>query len=326
MQLTFRQHEQLFHELFQLGRSGVPVGKSLDIIAGGRSAVLSRCARLIQAGLNSSGSPGEAFRLSGFPESVVSVVEAAERTGTLPKNFERLAVYYDTLARAKSRFIQSCLYPAFILHLGALILPVPALVLGGAGGSYLQGVLTILLPIYLLVIAAWAVFRSLTFLFAKSSSASVVIKAIPLLGSVFSSLAAWKFSYVFALFVEAGGSLLAGLEAAARASGDASLPATMDRVIEDVRRGDGLANALKRRRALPELVERAIEIGEHSGRLNEEAFRAAEFYEAKTVRNIGLFAKWMPIFIYLAILGLFAYLIVGQAMQAYQPINSLLEE
>ncbi len=70
------------------------------------------------------------------------------------------------------------------------------------------------------------------------------------------------------------------------------------------------------------MIERAIEIGEHSGRLNEEAFRAAELYEAKTVRNIGLFAKWMPIFIYLAILGLFAYLIVGQAMQAYQPINS----
>lgn len=325
MQLTFRHHEQLFHELLQLSRSGIPFRKSLEMIARGRSPALSRCALRLQAALNGSDSPAEAFRQAGFAESVVAVIGAAEQTGTLPQNYEHLADYYGRLAQARSRFIRACLYPAVILHLAAFLLPLSRIIQDG-GAAYLREVVIFLGGFYVLAAVAFLLWKALELAFRTSPAAAAILRAIPVLGGFLEDLSAWRFSHVLALHLGAGGSPFSGFEAAAQASGNAAIVSAITHALPSVRTGLSLADALKSRARLPEQIERAIEIGEHAGRLDEEARRAAAFYEQKTAVRIDLLTEWIPRLIYIAVLLLVAVRVLQLGMQVMAPMNSLLGE
>ena len=300
--MTARQHAQFFHELAQLTRSGLPVRRSLEIIGRKTGSSPSTRARQVLAALESTGSLSEAFRAASFSESDVAVLEAGEATGKLEQVFDELEQYYAQVASARRQIVSKALYPLLVLHLSVFLLAIPRALLEGGWAAYWKSTLPALAGIYFLGLVLFLTTKFLGRLAAVSAPAARVILAIPIGGGFLANWSGWKFASVLSLYVRAGGGVLRAVESAGRTSGNALLRAASGHALRAVReQGVGLAEGFRGQSGLPDLLERAIEVGEHAGRLDEETARAAEIFRTRTLQSLDAIGFWVPRLLYIGI-------------------------
>jgi len=326
MVLSARQKEQFFHELTQLARSAVPLMQSFDILSrSGRSRV-GHCSRTMQENLRALGSVRRAFEATGFPPSDAAVIEAGESTGRLDAVFAELESYYKQLADARQRIITRSIYPLVVLHLGAFLLAIPPAIIDGSFAAFLWNAIPILVGFYLLLGLVFLVWRVMRFLLANSPSGARLVMAIPGTGGFLSDWTAWKFTGVLSLYVRAGGGFLKGFETAGVSCGNALFREASVAAVAAIQAGGSLAEAVHRQHGWPELLERALEVGEHSGRLDEEVQRAAAMFMTRTLGRLQAFSVWTPRVIYLGIVLLMGWRIISLMMATvYGPMKSMLD-
>lgn len=314
--MTAQQNAQLFHELTQLARSGLPMIRSLEIVGRKPGGGISGCARRLFLALQATGSVSEAFRTANFPESDAAVIEAGELTGRLEHVYQELEQYYTQLATARRQVIAKSLYPVAVLHLGVLLLAIPPIIISGGGiGGYLRSVLPVLVGVYFVGFLLWIAWKAICLLVANNPQAARVILAVPVLGGFLSNWTSWKYASVLSLYVRAGGGLFRAVESAGNSCRNAVLREASVRALDMVRqRGVSLSDAFLSQRAIPETLERAIEVGEHSGRLDEETIRAAEIFKTRTLQRLESFGEWTPKLLYFAIVLYVGWQIISMAM------------
>lgn len=322
VQLSFRQKEQLFHDLAQLSASGVALVRALDVLAGGRASGISAAARRIRSHLQSTGSAEEAFRAAGFSFSDAAVISAGENSGRLEQIFPELERYYHELANARAAVIARSIYPVVVLHLGTVFLAVPPAIIAGSVTAFWSGVLPILFGFYLAAAAAILAWRAIRTAFARNVSAARILGAFPGAGGFLKDWTAWNFSAVLALYVRSGGGLLKAFEIAGSASGNAVLRESSAAVVARVQSGSGLAEAMREGRDFPEELERAIAVGEHAGRLDQETQRAANFYQGRTLRKLNALAEWLPRILYFLIVVLMGIRAIQMALEVSGAVDS----
>jgi type II secretory pathway component PulF len=324
--MTAQQNAQLFHELTQLARSGLPMIRSLEIVGRKSGGGISGCARRLFHALQASGSVSEAFRSANFPESDAAVIEAGEATGRLEHVYGELEQYYSQLATARRQIIGRSIYSVLVLHLGVLLLAIPPVIISGKGlAGYLGNVVPVFVAIYACAFLLWLGWKVIRFLVATNSLAARFILAIPVLGGSLECWTGWKYSSVLSLYVRAGGGLFRAVESAARACDNAILREASLRALDMVRqRGVSLSDAFLAQRSIPETLERAIEVGEHSGRLDEETIRAAEIFKDRTLRRLDSLGEWAPRILYLAIVFYVGWQIISMVMGVGASINDVL--
>ncbi|CAN5560674.1 type II secretion system F family protein [soil metagenome] len=324
VQLSFIQKEQFFHELGQLARSGIPLPGSLEML--GRSKRRAgRAAEQILRDLKASSSASEAFLGAGFDPSDGAVIEAGETTGRLDQVFEELEVYYQQLAEARSTIIRRSTYSVVVLHLGAVLLAIPSAILAGSFTTFLANSLPVLFVFYGAVIGALFGWRMLRGMLASSPAAAMTISRIPVLGGILTNLTAWKFSLVLSLYVRAGGGLLKAFNLAGDSCGNAIIKSACDKAVPRVQNGETLASAFCTQPDLPELLERSVEVGERSGRLDEETRRAADLYKKRTLVALDSAARAIPICVYIIVVGYTGYKMVMMMKAYYASWGSILD-
>lgn len=324
--MTAQQNAQLFHELTQLARSGLSMVQSLEIVGRRPGRGIADCARRLFAALQASGSIGAAFRSANFPESDAAVIEAGEATGRLEQVYQELEQYYSQLAIARRKIISKSLYPLLVLHLGVLLLAIPPAILSGGFDSYWRSVLPVLLGIYLGLGVLWLAWGAVRQIVARDASLARLILAAPVWGGFLNNWTAWKYSSVLSLYVRAGGGLLRAVESAGKTCGNAVLRRASEGALDRVRQqGSGLAEAFHAQGAFPYILERAIEVGEHSGRLDEETIRAAEIFKDNTLRRLEAFGDWTPKIIYIAIVFYIGWQIVSMAVGVGSSVGAVLD-
>jgi type IV pilus assembly protein PilC len=308
VQLSFRQKAQLFHELAQLAKSGIPLTKGFEIMSRSPSRI-AQAARRVSEELKAAGSVSRAFLAAGFPAADGAVLEAGESTGRLEQIFRELAQYYEQLAEARKRLIKRSVYPVLMLHLAAVLLSIAPAILEGGMETFLKGVFSLLFVIYAFALVAGTLLWMGKRAFALNAAAGQIVAAIPIFGGLLTAMSAWKFSMVFSMYVRSGGGMLRGLGIAGACSESAALRNAATRAVERVQAGMGLADAM-RSGGLPETLERAIEVGEASGRLDEEIQRAADLFKNHFMGRLDTLAEWIPKIIYIGTVLLVGYWIV----------------
>ncbi len=325
MQLSFVQKEQFFHELGQLARSGIPLPGSLEMLGRSRRRA-GRCAEKILHDLKATSSASQAFLGAGFDPSDSAVIEAGETTGRLDQVFEELEVYYQQLAEARRMIIRRSAYSVVVLHVGAVLLALPSAVLAGSVEMFFVQCLPVLFVFYGLVFGAligWQVLRGMV---SNSAVAALAITRIPLLGGILTNLTAWKFALVLSLYVRAGGGMLKAFSLAGDSCGNALLKAASNRAVPRVQNGETLASAFCTQPGLPELLERSIEVGERSGRLDEETRRAAELYKKRTITSLENAARAIPFAVYIIVVGYTGFRMVVMMKGYYASMNSIFQQ
>jgi type II secretory pathway component PulF len=323
--LNFQQREQLFHELAQFARSGVPLNHAFEILSRNPRREIGVCLKAVREKLKTSGEAGRAFREAGFSESDAAVIEAGEATGRLDTVFLDLEAYYRQLANARRTIIAKSLYPVLVLHLGAVLLAIPPAIIGDGGWpAFFAHALPILAAFYAALFAGAVFWRIVRALLSRDRGTARFLMQIPLFGAFLRDWTAWRFASVLSLYVGAGGGLLRAFETAGSCCGNAVLRSASASTISLVRTGHGLTEAFKKQKGIPKLLERAIEVGEHSGRLDEETRRAAEIFKEKTLGALDALAQWIPRILYILIVLFIGWRIIRTAFDVANSINSAL--
>lgn len=326
MQLSFRQKEQLFHELEQLSRAGITFSKALKTVGRNTQSALGRSAERLRLGWEQTGSASQAFLAAGFDASDAALVEAGAESGRLEEIFAELGNSYALKAKARQAMISRSIYPLFVFHLGALVSGVLPAFLAGSTWVFIRTVVPILGGFYLLALIAWGLWTLVARLLNNDADIARFAQRIPFLGSFFADWTGWNFALVLSLYLKAGGGILQAFHAAGLSCGNAALRAQAEQTINRVRAGDDLTESFGRQTGAPEVLVRAVEIGEQTGRLDAETFRAATLCKDRTLQKLDRFAEWLPRLFYIVIMIFMAWQILKTVSLVGDIYNSAFSE
>jgi type IV pilus assembly protein PilC len=319
LQLSFRQKEQLFHELEQLSRAGIPFSQALKTVGRNTRSALGRSADKLREAWEQTGSASQAFVAAGFEASDASLVEAGAESGRLEEIFAELGKSYGLKAASRQAMIQKSYYPLFVFHAGALISAVLPAFLANSAAVFFWNVIPVLGGFYLCVALAIGLRSFITRLLKTDVKVARSVQHIPFLGSFFSDWTGWNFALVLSLYLKAGGGILQAFRAAGLSCGNAALREQAEKTIAEVKNGNDLTDAFGRQTSAPEPLVRAIEIGEQTGRLDTEAFRAATICEDRALRRLGQLTEWLPRLFY----GLIMIFMLYQIMKTFSEVGSI---
>jgi type II secretory pathway component PulF len=315
-----RSKSQFFHELCQLTRAGIPLPQGLEMIAktGGP-------ARAVSAAVARGEAVAPAFRAAGFSVGECAVIEAGETSGRLDHVFAELAEHHKRLAAARAQIVARSLYPVFVIHFAALLLPIAPAVLTGDFWEYVRRVVAILAGFYLVLLLVWTAGRGVAAAFASSASAGRLLAMVPVLGRWLVMWCGARFASTFSLYLASGGGILRGIEVAGRASGSALLAASVAGAAQKVKAGAPLGDSFRSLPGMPAEVSRAVQLGDQSGHLDRETARAASDLTARSLAGLEALAEWTPRILYTGVVLFVGWSIIQTALRIGAEVGSVLD-
>lgn len=293
MAIPLREKQSFYHSLAQLLRAGIGFPSAVQKIGITIRGPLRIVAKNLLTAINAGQTVAEAFGNEGPAVSPleISVISATEKSGALERGFTQLALYFETLARARESLRAKLAYPLFILHFGILVLGLPSLVARG-WAAYLKETLPILGIFYALAIVA--IFMSAFLRDAGSLNPPLdrFLRRIPLFGKVRAAFAHARFCLIYGLKLEAGINIMDALESAAETSRSGLIHGATRQVLEKVRAGSQVGSSMAETEAFPDLLTRSVIVGEESGQLDRELRRLAADYQEEAVRRMELATLW----------------------------------
>lgn len=167
--LSFRQQEQLFHELAQFSRSGLTLGHAFEVLSRNSKGKIGARLSALKTNLEASGDVGLTFRDAGFSESDAAIIQAGEAAGRLDAVFLELGDYYRQLAEARGTIITKSIYPLLVLHAGAVLLAIPPAMINDGCPTFLAQSLPILAGFYAILMLGALFWGSRTFSYELDS-------------------------------------------------------------------------------------------------------------------------------------------------------------
>jgi type IV pilus assembly protein PilC len=330
----------LFNQQFvALIRAGLPILKSLDLLKDRianpllRQHILDVRDRVFSGALLS-----EALRAQGiFPVVYTASIFAGERSGNLVEVINRYVQYEKTVLTVRKRFLNSLIYPAFLIVLSIVMiaviltyvipkfselyadlntpLPVTTRFLIAVSGT-IRGHLVLILPIViggLIALKLWTGSRS-----GGQWLDELKLKA-PVLGNLWTMFSMAQLSRTLATLLQGGIPLVAALETARDASGNRVIGESIRRAITQVREGRPLSDSLEETGHFPDLALEMVRVGEQTGSLPDMLNHVADFYdEDVNIRSTALLSWVEPM-----ILLFVAVFIAAVLISLYMPIFSL---
>jgi general secretion pathway protein F len=293
----------LFQDLALLLRSGLPLDEGLrllvDEVTGLRARLISQLRSSIASGMSFADAL-RAHSATNLPE-VIAIVRAAEATGKLDGALDTIAQERTKYEKLSARITAALRYPIFLLLVSVAVLtfflifvvPQFAAVVRDFGtrqdglvttviaisdglrqnGDIIAGSLAVLLAGLLLMVRSRTIRQSLATIFGRLPviCTTIALRRTTLfcreLGTLLSSGVNLTDSLRLMNEGKVGGEQLTG-------------------VIDRVRRGGRLVDAITEANLLPPLAARMLRVGEESGALALVATRCADYYEAKLTDQI----------------------------------------
>jgi general secretion pathway protein F len=232
-----------------------------------------------------------------FSSLYVNMVKAGESSGTLEIVLDRLADITEKQQALKSRIRAAMAYPIFMALIGAAVLillltfivpnitsiftdmgktlPTPTRMLISVSGWLTQYWWLLLL----LLIAAGFALRAMRKTDRGAFYIDRLILRLPLFGSLVRRLTVARFTRTLGSLLQNGVSMLIALDISRGIAGNRLISEAIEAAAVDVEKGRGLGQSLGGADTFPSLAVQMIEVGEHSGNLEEMLIKIADVYE-----------------------------------------------
>lgn len=276
-----------------------------------------------------------------FPPLYVALVKAGEESGELARVLTALAGHLEQQAEVRRRTLAAMLYPAMVSLVGLVIVfalmvyVVPQVSAVFAHNHQKLPLLTRMLAtmsewalpaglaaVPLGFLAAWQARRALANPVKRKRFHELLLR-LPLIGALFRSAEAARFSATLGILVGGGVPLLPALETGRAVLHLLPLQDAVGKAIAAVAEGGALARGLAAERAFPSLLTHLVAGGEKSGRLPDMLGRAAELMQAEVDERLAmLVAVLEPLLILL--MGGIVLVVVLAIMQPILEVNQLL--
>ncbi|HUV39629.1 MAG TPA: type II secretion system F family protein [Planctomycetota bacterium] len=309
-----RARSEAYRGLSSMLKAGVPIMKSVRTATPRRPARLRRGFQALAEGAADGDALAEtmAKHPAVFPPLDVRLVDVAEKSGRLPETLDLLAEHYAFRDRIRRVIVSGLLLPVVLVHIAALVAPLPPWVLGNIGtGRYLWEAAKILSLLYIpgAVILGVIVFTPKTG--PLRSVLDHVTLWVPVLGRAVRQLSLSRFAGTFRMLYETGGIPMPECVGdAAELSGNAVVRRWVIGGVASARDGRPASEGFSSR--LPRGFNEAWLIGEESGKLDETAERLARSAAEDAEHLFTEFGRWLPRVIYFLVMILLVVLIVRQ--------------
>lgn len=322
-------------QLATLINAGLPLVQSLRSVA---EQTENKKLKLVANQLIADVEGGQAFSRAldqhptVFNRVFVSLVAAAETSGTLDDGLERLADQQEKDAEIMAKVRGAMIYPGIVMLVmlcvvGFMIikvLPQVSTIYDGLPGAQLPFVTRALLAVsnfftkyYYVVIAVLGVLAFAGTRWAKTFGGRSFIDRAKMtawpIGPLFMKLYMARFARTGTTLVASGVPLIQVLEITSDAVDNVHISRSIDGAIEKVKGGKSLSEAITNDPNFLTLVPNMLRIGEQSGALETMLAKVADYYEKEVdeqVKNISTIIE--PVL--MVVMGVMALTIVGAIM------------
>jgi len=300
----------LTRQMATLLESGLTMEQSLNALIEAATEpatreVLTGVKTEVTAGLSFAGALG-AYEKS-FPDFYRALVHGGEESGALPTVLQHLADYLDARQAMKQKTGLALLYPVLVtivaitIVTGLLVYVVPQVVQVFQQSRQSLPLLTrALIALSNFLRATWPYILAMIIGIAVAARMALrrdaarygwhaFLLRVPWLGSLIRGVNTSRFASTLAILVGGGVPLLSALASGARVMTNMVMRQAVERAIERVREGAGLARALGETRAFPPLLIHLIASGEVSGKLEQMLNRAAHLETQALERRLAVF-------------------------------------
>lgn len=315
----FRQFATAVH-------SGMPLGRSLDLLAGQSPRLLARISAEAATTVQHGETLSVAFSRYGriFSPLVLAMIRAGEIGGQLDTCLRQIATMLEQQHEMQQRIRRQTFYPKLMIVMASLIGLTTNLILIGIRQSpqaAIQCALHLYVPGFiLLLLAGITIPRVLRGMGYAGGALDPLKLALPLFGNVTRQFAVARFARAFASLYRAGVALPEALGASADASGNRVFQQRLRLAIPAVQHGASMSATLEPMHLFPTMAMNMLRTGEETGNIDEMLDKVAEYAEGESEQAVKQAAMFIgPVF--LILFGITVGIIVGRFYLGY--FNSL---
>jgi type IV pilus assembly protein PilC len=330
----------VFNQQFSaLIKAGLPILRSLDLLKSQiKNPVLNRHITDVRDRVHSGAMLSEALRAQGvFPTVYTASIFAGERSGDLVNVINRHIHYEKTMMSVKKRFINSLIYPAFLIVLSIIMVAVIlAYVIPRFSELYRDLNVTLPMPTRILIAVSETLQANAIFILPTLIGGGVALwlwigtaagrswldrmkLTVPVLGNLWTMFSMAQLSRTLSMLLQGGTPLLSALEVARDASGNIVISKSIRQAIGEVREGKTLSDSLERSGHFPALSIEMMRVGEQTGSLPDMLNHVADFYDEDVNIKATALLSYVEPAILIFVAGFVAYILIS----LYLPIFSL---
>jgi type II secretory pathway component PulF len=317
-------------------RAGLPLLNGLEIIRNQQHKTALReifddLVESVRQGQSLSEAMSEHEKI--FSTLYLSMIRVGETGGILEQTTTQLVGILSRDEKVKTNMKNASAYPIFVLSLGLIsVVVIITWVLPGILRTIIGGVEVLPWPTRVLLALSefikalfttfygWltvALVAAAVYYFRKWTRAEGKIKwdafklRIPVLGSVLRTIAVGRFARTLGALSKGGVAILEALSVVRDTLGNELLGREIDRVAEEVKKGEPLASGLGESGHFPPLLVQIVSIGEQTGKLDELLLNAADTFDDEADAAINRFIAILPAVLILLLAVVIGFIIVA---------------
>lgn len=323
-----------YNQLASLLRSGVPLLRSLTVLAGqtkkpALKAVLEEIRGKVEEGEPLPVAMARHPRV--FSDMAVNMVRAGNEGGFLEESLERVAAFTEQQEDLKGRTVGALAYPVFLAVVGLTVVTVLVIVFVPkfeplftklrdkgelpAATDWLLNMSALLQSSWWMILgAAIAVVVGLLQYLKTDSGRHWLDWAkikVPLFGSIFLSLAVARFCRVLGTLLNNGVPILKSLDISSRAAGNQILAESIQKASENITAGQRLATPLAASGHFPSQVVEMITVAEESNTLEKVMVQISDSLEKTTFRRLDILVKMLEPMMLLLMAGVVFFIVLA---------------
>lgn len=330
-------------ELSTLLNAGIPVDRALQITvelteSTRFKAIVADVLRVLKGGKSLADALGT--HPDAFSDLYVNMVRAGEASGSLAQIFTRLAEFERTRDDLRSFIVSSMIYPSLLLVVGLVsIVVLLTVVVPRFGAMFSDGTIPMPGPIQVMLAVSDALKTYGPWVLGTTAVGAVLMRvytrtqegrlwwdstalSLPLLGVSIRKAEVSRFAQAMGTLVASSVPLVQSLGIAKAILSNLRMANSLEPVIAGVKRGEGLANPMKRAGEFPPLASHLLSVGEETGRLDAMFQRMAEIYDEETRVAIKRFTTlFEPVVI--LVIGVVVGSLILSMMMAISSINEV---
>ena len=280
--------------------SGIPLNNAVDILEQqATSKNLKSSLKIVSKSLKEGSQLSKAMldQEGMFPDLLIRMVQAGEKTGKLDEVLEKMSEHYNKELKTSRQIRGAMIYPAVLAFLAvAAVLALLYVVIPSFSGIFEQSGMAMPLPTRIVLAASnfvrsswyilFGVIGILVFLFLRYRSTEAgryqldrLKLNLPVIKGPMQKIVTARFASTLAILTSAGIPLVEAIESAAATTNNAVVIEKMKIANEGLQKGERLTGMITSTGLFPPMMLSMVKIGEESGSLESMLVKTSEYYE-----------------------------------------------
>ena len=280
--------------------SGIPLNNAVDILEQqATSKNLKSSLKIVSKSLKEGSQLSKAMldQDGMFPDLLIRMVQAGEKTGKLDEVLEKMSEHYNKELKTSRQIRGAMIYPAVLAFLAVgAVLALLYIVIPSFSGIFEQSGMDMPLPTRIVLAASnfvrsyWYILFGVTgilvFLFLRYRSTEAgryqldrLKLWLPVIKGPMQKIVTARFASTLAILTSAGIPLVEAIESAAATTNNAVVIEKMKIANEGLQKGERLTGMITSTGLFPPMMLSMVKIGEESGSLESMLIKTSDYYE-----------------------------------------------